>query len=193
MALSPGTQRAASMAAGWLFVAGAGLISLLYFHELQQAARGLLGIRPSADAHAAARPRGADHGHRRRPGPSGRTAEIKAGVHGHYYASVEINGRPVEVMVDSGASIVALTYDDASLAGIHIRDSDYTQRANTANGVARIAPVMLDRVSIGEITVRDVPAAVSEPGKLTTSLLGMSFLSRLQRVDMRSGVLMLQE
>ena len=59
--------------------------------------------------------------------------------------------------------------------------------------MARVAPVMLDRVSIGDITVRNVPAAVSEPGKLATSLLGMSFLSRLQRVDMRSGVLVLQE
>ena len=123
----------------------------------------------------------------------GRTVEIKAGTHGHYYASIEINGRPIDAMVDSGASIVALTFDDAQRAGVYIRDSDYTQHVNTANGLARIAPVMLDRVSIGDITVRNVPAAVSEPGKLMTSLLGMSFLNRLQRVDMRSGVLVLQE
>ena len=59
--------------------------------------------------------------------------------------------------------------------------------------LARVAPVVLDRVSIGDITVRNVPAAVSEPGSLGTSLLGMSFLSRLQRVDMRGGTLVLQE
>jgi aspartyl protease family protein len=59
--------------------------------------------------------------------------------------------------------------------------------------VARIAPVVLDRVAIGSILVRNVPAAVSEPGKLSTSLLGMTFLGRLQRVDMRGGVLVLQE
>ena len=97
------------------------------------------------------------------------------------------------MLVDSGASIVALTYEDASRAGVYVRDSDYTQRVSTANGSARVAPVTLDRVSIGDITVRNVPAAVSERGKLGTSLLGMSFLGRLQRVDMRGGVLVLQE
>jgi len=53
--------------------------------------------------------------------------------------------------------------------------------------------VVLDRISIGVITVRNVPAAVTEPGSLATSLLGMSFLARLQRVDMRAGTLLLQE
>jgi aspartyl protease family protein len=137
-----------------------------------------------------------------RPGPreaadratsAGRIVQIPAGVHGHYFANAEINGRRVDVMVDSGASIVALAWDDAHRAGLHVRDSDYTQRVGTANGVARVAPVVLDRVSIGGITVRNVEAAVMEPGRLATSLLGMSFLSRLQRVDMRSGVLVLQE
>ena len=123
----------------------------------------------------------------------GRTVEIRAGAYGHHYASIEINGRSIDAMVDTGASIVALSWEDAERAGLYIRDSDYTQRVNTANGLARIAPVMLDRVSIGDITVRNVPAAVSEPGRLNVSLLGMSFLSRLQRVDMRSGILVLQE
>ena len=95
----------------------------------------------------------------------GRIVEIRAGAHGHYHASAEINGRPVDVMVDTGASIVALTYEDAQRAGVYVRDSDYTQRVSTANGLARVAPVMLDRVSIGDITVRNVPAAVTEPGE----------------------------
>jgi aspartyl protease family protein len=56
-----------------------------------------------------------------------------------------------------------------------------------------VAPVTIDRVSIGDITVRNVPGAVLEAGKLETTLLGMSFLSRLQRVDMRSGSLVLHE
>jgi aspartyl protease family protein len=56
-----------------------------------------------------------------------------------------------------------------------------------------MAPVTIDRISIGDITVRDVSGAVLEPGKLSTTLLGMSFLSRLQRVDIRSGTLVLQE
>ena len=71
--------------------------------------------------------------------------------------------------------------------------SDFTHRVSTANGFARIAPVTIDRISIGDIMVRDVSGAVMEPGKLGTTLLGMSFLSRLQRVDIRSGMLVLQE
>ena len=82
-------------------------------------------------------------------------------------------------MVDTGASQVALTFDDASRAGIHVRDRDFTQAVRTANGIARVAPVTLDRVSIGDITVRNVPASVSERGMLATTLLGMSFLKRL--------------
>lgn len=194
MALSWGARRAAGMATGWLVAAGASAFSLVYFGEITEAARGLLGLPPAPDVRAAVAKRVDDRGGQSTSvARRGRMAEIKAGVHGHYYANAEINGRPVSVMVNSGASIVALTFDDAQRAGIYIRDSDYTQYVNTANGVARIAPLMLDRVGIGDITVRNVPAAVSEPGKLTTSLLGMSFLNRLQRVDMRSGVLVLQE
>jgi aspartyl protease family protein len=194
MAYSSGARRAASMAAGWLVAAGASAFSLLYFSEIKEVARGLLGMPPAPNVQAAAAKR-EDRGGAQSMSAlrHGRTVEIKAGTHGHYYASIEINGRPIDAMVDSGASIVALTFDDAQRAGVYIRDSDYTQHVNTANGLARIAPVMLDRVSIGDITVRNVPAAVSEPGKLMTSLLGMSFLNRLQRVDMRSGVLVLQE
>ena len=96
-------------------------------------------------------------------------------------------------MVDTGASIVALSFEDARAIGLYVRDSDFTHRVSTANGFARIAPVTIDRISVGDIMVRDVSGAVMEPGKLGTTLLGMSFLSRLQRVDIRSGMLVLHE
>jgi aspartyl protease family protein len=181
------------MAAGWLVAAGSVAFSLVYLSEIKGLARDLLGIQARSSAQMAGANRSNRDAQLMPTVARGRTVEIRAGAYGHHYASVEINGRSVHAMVDTGASIVALTWDDAERAGLFIRDSDYTQRVNTANGLARIAPVMLDRVSIGDITVRNVPAAVSEPGKLSTSLLGMSFLSRLQRVDMRSGVLVLQE
>jgi aspartyl protease family protein len=193
MALSSGTRQAAAMAIGWVVLAGSTAVSVVYFGEIKAAARGVLGV-PAPDSQATAG--------RRRPYadvqevrtlPRGRTVEIAAGAHGHYFARAEINGRRIDVLVDSGASIVALTWDDAERAGLYVREQDFTQRVSTANGVARVAPVMLDRVSVGDITVRNVPAAVSERGTLGTTLLGMSFLSRLQRVDMRSGVLVLQE
>ncbi len=122
-----------------------------------------------------------------------RRIELAAGGNDHFFAEAELNGRPVTVMVDTGASMVALTYDDARRAGIYPRDSDFTGRSSTANGIARFAPVDIDRVSIGGIEVRNVRAAVMEEGKLETSLLGMSYLSKVGSVAMKSGRLVLEE
>jgi len=189
MAVSFGARQAAAMAVGWTVAAGAAAFSLVYFQEIKAATRIVLGLEAPAPVAAV----GGRRGEAALSSAAGRVVEIKAGGHGHYYASVEINGRPVNVLIDSGASFVALTWDDARRAGLFLRDADFTQPVNTANGVARVAPVVLDRISIGDITVRNVQAAVSEPGRLGTSLLGMSFLGRLQRVDMRGGILVLQE
>jgi aspartyl protease family protein len=117
-----------------------------------------------------------------------RNSRVSPGI-----AKVEVDGRRINVMVDTGATTVALTYEDARSIGLSLRDSDFTMRVSTANGYGRVAPVTLDRVSIGDITVRNVRGAVMEPGKLGTTLLGMSFLGRLQRVDMRAGTLVLHE
>lgn len=119
--------------------------------------------------------------------------ELRADRRGHYEATIEINGRPMEAMVDTGATEVSLTYEDARNAGIFLRDSDFTGRAQTANGLARIAPVMLERVEVGSILVRNVRANVGEPGAMRTNLLGMSFLQRLQKFEIRSGTLLLQD
>ncbi len=124
---------------------------------------------------------------------SGHGVELRISRDGHFHADAEINGRNIGVLIDTGATMVALTYEDAQRAGLSIRDSDFTHRVSTANGTGRIAPVMLDRISIGEITVHNVQAAVTEPGRLNKSLLGMAFLGRLSRTEMRAGVLVLED
>jgi len=121
------------------------------------------------------------------------TVELRSGRNGHYEARVDINGRALPVMVDTGASLVVLTYEDAQAAGVYVKPSDFTQPVSTANGTSRVAPVTLRQVSIGDITVRNVQAAVADRGLLKQTLLGMSFLSRLQRVDMRDGVMVLKD
>jgi aspartyl protease family protein len=121
------------------------------------------------------------------------TVSLPAGAYGHFQTEAEINGRTVDVMVDTGASLVALTYDDAQRLGIYVKPGDFTHVAQTANGTARVAPVTISRISIGDITVRNVPGVVSERGKSERTLLGMSFLGRLSRVEMRGGTLVLQE
>jgi aspartyl protease family protein len=187
MALSSGAKRALGMAAAWLAVAVVVGVVHVRSGEIARFARRVALTQRGAEAAApqTTLPRQLPHG--------GRVVEIRAGLRGHYVASAEINGRAVDVLIDSGASLVALSFDDAQRAGIYVHDGDFTERAHTANGVARVAPVTLDRISIGDVSVSNVAATVSEPGSLSTSLLGMSFLSRLQRVDMRPGVLILVE
>jgi aspartyl protease family protein len=125
-------------------------------------------------------------------GPPG-SVSIAAGAYGHFQTQAEIDGRPIDVMVDTGASLVALTYEDAASVGLYVKPSDFTGLAQTANGSTRVAPVTISRISIGDITVRNVPAVVSARGASERTLLGMSFLKRLTRVEMRAGMLVLQQ
>jgi aspartyl protease family protein len=193
MALRPGTKLFIREAASWTVVVVIGIAAFSHFEELKTGAERMFGLPTATDA---AKPRdeaGDTDGARVGVARMGPVVEIEAGRHGHFNTDAEINGRTMEVMVDTGASMVALTYEDAERAGIYLNHGDFTQAVSTANGVARFAPVRLTRVAIGDILIRDVPAAVAERGRLKTSLLGMSFLSRLSRFDMRSGTLVLQE
>ena len=194
MDISTGTQSVLKLAAGWLLASALGLYGVVYNHEIR-AALGFT-IEDSdlvADRDRPTSPRGASEPGATPQRRADRSVEIRAGRNGHFEITALINGRPVEVLVDTGATMVALSYEDAQAAGIFLRDSDFTQRVNTANGTARVAPITLDTVTIDDITVRNVRAAVAEPGKLQTTLLGMSFLGRLGRTEMSRGVLILQE
>jgi aspartyl protease family protein len=186
--MTPGTRRLMREGASWAVVALIGVAALMHLDTLRSGTEQLLGLPPSGQESAP------QHGAGEvATAHLGSLVEIKAGRHGHFHAEVEINGRPTRVMIDTGASAVALTYEDAERAGLYVNDSDFRQTVSTANGTTRVAPVTLDRVSIGDISVRDVPAVVTRPGLLNTTLLGMTFLSRLSRFDMRSGVLILQD
>lgn len=189
MALSSGTRSLLVEVASWLIAAIVLAGGLIYFNELRGLTGQALGISAAGPKLAAEEPQARGARSAKRSG----TVEIRAGGSGHYHAEAEINGRPVEVMVDTGATMVALTYEDAERAGIYLKPADFTRSVSTANGVTRVAPVTIERVSIGDITVRSVAASVSERGRLSTTLLGMSFLSRLERVDMRSGILVLED
>jgi aspartyl protease family protein len=96
-------------------------------------------------------------------------------------------------MVDTGATSVALTWEDARAAGVHVREADFRVPVNTANGVSHVALVSLDTISIGDIEVRNVQAVVARPGQLNVTLLGMSFLKQLSRFEMRGRELILAQ
>jgi aspartyl protease family protein len=115
------------------------------------------------------------------------TIVYTATEHGHVIVDAAINGVPIRMLVDTGASLVTLTPDDARAAGIDPDHLVYSARVNTANGSARMAPVTLREIRIDQLSFYDVPAAVLE--NLNVSLLGMSFLGRLQSYEMRDGKL----
>jgi len=110
----------------------------------------------------------------------GRTVEIARANAGDFAISAQINGARVAMVLDTGASSVVLTRDDAKAAGLPLEVLNYTVNIETANGRTRAAPVTLDRIAIGGLVERSVEALVTQPGQLRTSLLGMSFLNRLQ-------------
>jgi len=110
---------------------------------------------------------------------------------GHFYVEADVNGALIRFVVDTGASVVALSPEDAKAAGLQIVPQDFTAHAYTANGVAHVAPVTLRALGLGQFTANDVPAIVVEQ-PMQTSLLGMSFLSRLQGVETRGDELVLR-
>jgi aspartyl protease family protein len=119
--------------------------------------------------------------------PAANTIVYTANQQGHVVLDTAVNGFPVRMLVDTGASLVTLTPADARAAGINPTGLVFNAHVNTANGSARVAPVTLREVRIGQLSLYDVPAAVLE--NLYVSLLGMSFLGRLQGYEMRDGKL----
>lgn len=122
----------------------------------------------------------------------GRTVEIARGSGGSFSVGAHVNGARVPMVLDTGASAVVLTQEAAKAAGLPLEVLNYSVNVDTANGRARAAPVTLDRLSIGDITERSVPALVAQGGQLRTSLLGMSFLNRLESWEVRGDKLMLR-
>jgi len=116
--------------------------------------------------------------------------ELSRARDGHFYAVLEINGNDVEFIVDTGASNVVLTREDAARVGFDPDELSYLGRANTANGTVRTASVRLSTVSFGGTIVNDLRAAVNG-GPMFSSLLGMSYLSRFTRIEIEGDRLRL--
>jgi aspartyl protease family protein len=115
----------------------------------------------------------------------GRDVEVVRGRGGDFAVAVHINGARVPMVLDTGASSVVLTQDAAKAAGLPLEVLDYTVNVDTANGRTRAAPITLDRLTVGGLTERAVPALVVQAGQLKSSLLGMTFLNRLSSWEVR--------
>jgi aspartyl protease family protein len=125
---------------------------------------------------------------------AGRSSEVRieAERDGHFYVDAEINDRPVRLMVDTGATVVALRQSDAETAGVRVRDADFTHAVSTANGTAYAAEADLDSVGVRDIEVGRVRALILPDDQLAISLLGGSFLNRLARFQVEDGTLVFE-
>ncbi|MEM1087605.1 MAG: TIGR02281 family clan AA aspartic protease [Pseudomonadota bacterium] len=127
------------------------------------------------------------------PDAARRSAVLSLKTDGHYWARVLVNKKAtVNFMVDTGASVVALTYEDARRLGLKPDTLDYKWRISTAGGETMGASVMLDSLKINQVHIRDVEAMVLR-SDLDQSLLGMSFLSQLYAYEFRGERLILRQ
>ncbi len=115
---------------------------------------------------------------------------IPAGRNGHFLITAEVDGVEILFLVDTGASQVILTAEDAERLGYRPEDLDFSDRFETANGTIRGAPLVLPDFRIGDLEIEDVRSSVIL-APMSTSLLGMSFLSRLESFEVREEGLIL--
>jgi aspartyl protease family protein len=122
-----------------------------------------------------------------------RTVTVQSDRRGHFQVEGSVDGRRLDFMVDTGATVVALREQDAGKLGIFPSPRDYTGRTSTANGIVRVAPVRLPSLEVNGIRVYDVSAVVLPDHALSVNLLGMSFLSRVRRFEMANGRLVMEQ
>ena len=127
-----------------------------------------------------------------RPAEGRGTLSVAADARGHFLVHPTIDNFRIRMLVDTGASLVALTATDARALGLPIGPGDYRMTLNTANGTVKGARVTLREIRLGDIVVRNVDAVVLPAGALSTSLLGTSFLGRLQGYEVQTGRMVLR-
>jgi aspartyl protease family protein len=128
---------------------------------------------------------------RRRAVSQARAVQIARGQSGEFALQAKINGVPAPMVIDTGATSVVLTYETARAAGLPLELLEYDVDVETAGGHTKAARLTLDRLAIGRLVERSVPALVVPHGQMKTNLLGMSFLDRLESWEVRADRLML--
>lgn len=120
-----------------------------------------------------------------------RTVEVARAANGDFAISARVNGARVPMVLDTGASSVVLTQEAAKAAGLPLEILSYDVPIDTANGRTQAASVTLDHIAIGGLVEKSISALVAKPGQLRVSLLGMTFLNRLESWEVRGDTLRL--
>jgi aspartyl protease family protein len=129
---------------------------------------------------------------RKAPAKPTRAVEVARGQTGEFGLQARINGVNAPMVIDTGATSVVLTYETAKAAGLPLELLDYNVEVETAAGHTKAARLTLDRLAIGKLVERAVPALVVPRGQMKINLLGMSFLDRLESWEVRADRLMLR-
>jgi aspartyl protease family protein len=159
-----------------LVLMGATVGAALIFKDPEQVARASDGVSAMLRKHTT----------------SARAVQVARGQGGEFTLQAKINGVAAPMVVDTGATSVVLTYETAKAAGLPLELLDYDVDLETAGGHTRAARLTLDRVAIGNLVERSIPALVVPHGQMKTNLLGMTFLDRLESWEVRADHLMLR-
>lgn len=124
---------------------------------------------------------------------TGRKVRLDADERGHFRGDFRINGRPLDALVDTGATMIAINRTTARQVGLSLTPSDFRHEVNTANGTVKAAAAMIDSVQIGRIQINNVEAVVLEDRALSGTLVGMSFLRRLTVFRVENGALVMEQ
>lgn len=163
-----GAGEIARATAGWLAILLVLVGAYAYRDELGAVAARLLGVlAPGVPISG------------RLAGEADKAVVIARSIDGHFGVRAEVNDKRMTLMVDTGASFVTLTEEDAAAIGVHLDSLRFTTPIRTANGLIEAAPVTIDKLAVGSIERRDIAALVAPPKSLDQSLLGMSFLNTL--------------
>jgi aspartyl protease family protein len=126
------------------------------------------------------------------PHLSGNLATAQRNRSGNFVFDAKVNGMPLQMMFDTGASITTLRAEDAERVRIDTRALTYSVTISTANGVTAAAPVMIETLTVGDITRHYIQAFVARPGTLGVNLLGQSFMAKIGGYRMVGQELVLQ-
>lgn len=177
---------AVRQAAVWIGVALMLVVIYSYRHEFLSVGQRIAGeLVPGVPISVTQVPGNGENGRR--------VVAIRAERSGYFNVGALVNGTHVDMIADTGATLVVLTHDDARRVGLDPSSLAYTVPMQTANGLAHGALVHLDEVEVGGIAVRRVSAIVSQPDALHRSLLGMSYLKQIGSFQFSGDQLVLRE
>jgi aspartyl protease family protein len=123
---------------------------------------------------------------------NGESVELTRESDGHFYVDALVNGAPVRFLVDTGASSVALTTEDAATVGIAFNDGDFNEVGRGVGGDVALKSVKLATLSVGDVELSDVDAVVTQ-SELPVSLLGQTWLSRVANVTIHGDKMVLSQ